>query len=231
MSRPVLEPLADDALLLRLGTGVDPELNAEVLRLAATIRRAAFPWLRDLVPAYSSLAVFFDTLAFGHDAHEQVGALLVEAWRSDTDAVAALPGELHEIPVVYGGDGGPDLDQCARALGLPVEEFVTRHCAPEYRVAMVGFAPGFPYLLGLDPALALPRLATPRTRVPAGSVAIGGAQTGIYPRDSAGGWRLIGRTPLALFDAGREPAALLQAGDRVRFVPMESDATAARACR
>lgn len=225
MIQPVLEPLADDALLLRLGTDIDPGLNAEIIRLAGRLRAAEFPWLRDLVPAYSSLAVFFDSRAFGQDAHHRVGAMLLEACAVTSDTAPAVPGHLHEIPVHYGGECGPDLDDCARELGLTAGEIVTRHSAPEYRVAMIGFAPGFPYLLGLHPSLALPRLATPRTHVPAGSVAIGGAQTGIYPSSSAGGWRLIGRTSLALFDTGRKPPSLLQAGDRVKFVAMQGDVT------
>ena len=127
-----------------------------------------------------------------------------------------------EIPVVYGGDCGPDLDSAAAELGMTAEQLLQRHANGEYTVAMIGFAPGFPYLLGLDPALALPRLATPRTKVAAGSVGIGGAQTGIYPRESPGGWRLIGRTPLVLFDPAREPPALLAPGDRVRFVAVHA---------
>ncbi len=225
MIQPVLEPLADDALLLRLGTDIDPALNAKILRLARRLRSAEFPWLRDLVPAYSSLAVFFDSSAFGNDAHARVGAMLLDTCATTSDAAEVITGHLHEIPVHYGGECGPDLDDCARELGLTAREIVARHSAPEYRVAMIGFAPGFPYLLGLHPSLAVPRLATPRTRVPAGSVAIGGAQTGVYPRDSAGGWRLIGRTSLTLFETDRQPPSLLQAGDRVRFVAMQGDAT------
>lgn len=223
MIQPELQPLADDALLLRLGNEIDPAINAEIMQFAARIRAADFPWLRDLVPAYASLAVFFDCSAFGRDAHARVGAMLIEACSANSDAEAAITGRLHEIPVYYGGESGPDLDDCARELGLTHDEIIGRHCAPEYRVAMIGFAPGFPYLLGLHPSLSVPRLATPRTHVPAGSVAIGGAQTGVYPRDSAGGWRLIGHTPRSLFDSGRPQPSLLQAGDRVRFVAMDGD--------
>ncbi|WIG55610.1 MAG: Allophanate hydrolase 2 subunit 1 [Rhodanobacteraceae bacterium] len=121
------------------------------------------------------------------------------------------------IPVCYGGDCGPDIDAIAEHAGLVRDEVIARHAAAEYTVAMLGFAPGFPYLLGLDAALHVPRRATPRTRVPAGSVAIGGAQTGIYPCELPGGWHLIGRTPLALFDPRRDPPCLLAPGDRVRF--------------
>lgn len=214
---PDLELLADDAWLLRLGDRLDPALNARVHYLAASIRAAAPAWLRDLVPAYASLGVFFDPDRCDADI---VRRELAELAAAMPDPVAeGADGRTVEIPVVYGGEHGPDLDAAARELGMSTETLVERHAAGDYTVAMIGFAPGFPYLSGLDPALALPRLATPRTRVPAGSVAIGGAQTGIYPRESPGGWRILGRTPRRLFDPRRDPPALLAPGDRVRLRP------------
>lgn len=217
------EALADDAWLLRLGERIDEALNARVHALAARVRAQAPPWLRDLVPAYASLAVFFDAQAIEAEA--------VRAWllrqcgetAGDDRRAAAAPARIVEIPVAYGGEFGPDLDEAAAQLGLTAAQLVERHSGGDYRVAMIGFAPGFPYLSGLDPALALPRLATPRTQVAAGSVAIGGAQTGIYPRPGPGGWRLLGRTPLRLFDALREPPSLLQPGDRVRLRAIGAD--------
>lgn len=217
----VFEALADDAWLLRLGDAIDDAVNARVHRLAARLRAQAPPWLRDLVPAYASLALFFDESA--------IDALAVKSWltaqcaqpddyANDTQATRRIV----EIPVAYGGDYGPDLGSAAAELGLSAHELIARHSGGDYTVAMIGFAPGFPYLSGLDPALALPRLATPRTDVAAGSVAIGGAQTGIYPRPGPGGWRLLGRTPLALFDVSREQPSLLQPGDRVRFVAIDA---------
>lgn len=221
----VFEALADDAWLLRLGDGIDDAVNARVHRLTARLRAQAPPWLRDLVPAYASLALFFDEAA--------VDALSVQAWLMTQCAVIdasddelPTPQRIVEIPVAYGGDYGPDLDSAAAELGLSAHELIARHSGGEYTVAMIGFAPGFPYLSGLDPALALPRLATPRTEVAAGSVAIGGAQTGIYPRPGPGGWRLLGRTPLALFDLARAEPSLLQPGDRVRFVAIDAAAFA-----
>ncbi|WP_205757540.1 5-oxoprolinase subunit PxpB [Lysobacter enzymogenes] len=217
------EALADDAWLLRLGERIDDALNARVHALAARVRAPAPPWLRDLVPAYASLAVFFDP------AH--IDAATVRDWllqrcgeSADGDDIAAAgAARAVEIPVAYGGEFGPDLDEAASQLGLTAPQLVERHSGGDYRVAMIGFAPGFPYLSGLDPALALPRLATPRTQVAAGSVAIGGAQTGIYPRPGPGGWRLLGRTPLRLFDARREAPSLLQPGDRVRLRAIGAD--------
>jgi KipI family sensor histidine kinase inhibitor len=216
-----IEALADDAWLLQLGTAIEDATNARVHALAARIRAAAPAWLRDLVPAYCSLGVFFDAAAA--DPDDVRAWLLRAAARPSDGAGEAASARTHEIPVAYGGDFGPDLADAAGALGLSADGLAERHAAGTYRVAMIGFAPGFPYLAGLDPALALPRLATPRAHVPAGSVAIGGAQTGIYPADSPGGWRLLGRTPLALFDPGRTPPALLAPGDHVRFRRIDAD--------
>ncbi len=219
-----IEPLGDDALLVRFGDTIDASVNARVHALATRLREQSPPWLRDLVPAYASLAVFFDTTRVtGDDASADIGDLLEHLLTDSSDA-RPTAGTLHEIPVCYGGIHGEDLVAAARELGLDEATLIARHTAPVYTVAMIGFAPGFPYLLGLDPALALPRLATPRTRVPAGAVAIGGAQAGIYPRENPGGWRLLGRTPRVLFDASRPQPALLQPGDRVRFVPIDAGA-------
>jgi KipI family sensor histidine kinase inhibitor len=215
------EALADDAWLLRTGAPdapIDPQANARAHRIAARIRTLSPPWLRDVVPAYAAIGVFFDPDAI---AAEAVRDWLLTHCADDAPAATADGARIVEIPVRYGDDSGADLDDAAAALGIDRDTLIARHCAPLYTVAMLGFAPGFPYLLGLDPGLALPRLATPRTRVPAGSVGIGGAQTGIYPRESPGGWRLIGRTPLRLFDPGREQPSLLAPGDRVRLVAID----------
>lgn len=219
------EPLADDAWLIHPDTTADtatgaPRANAHVHALAARIRAAAPHWLRDLVPAYATLAVFFDTAAIGAEAARDW--LRTRCLDDTADAQADAP-RVVDIPVRYGGAFGEDLDAAAAELGIAAEALISRHTAALYTVAMIGFAPGFPYLSGLDPSLALPRLATPRTRVPAGSVAIGGAQTGIYPRESPGGWRLLGRTPLRLFDPQRASPSLLAPGDRVRFVAIDDD--------
>lgn len=222
-SEPRFEALADDAWLIH-PAGIDDAAaaNIAVHRFAARLRNAAPAWLRDLVPAYTSLAVFFDP--------ERIDADAARAWIAAQDAgddpEAPTSPRIVEIPVRYGGAFGEDLDAAAAELSLTPDTLAARHRAPLYTVAMIGFAPGFPYLGGLDPALALPRLATPRTRVPAGSVGIGGAQTGIYPRESPGGWRLIGRTPLTLFDPRRASPSLLAPGDRVRFVAIDDDAFA-----
>lgn len=220
-----ISPLGESALLLRLGDRIDAALNRRVHALAARLRARHPAWLVDIVPAYASLALHLDADAFAADADPLTEA---ETWLrlrldegDDDDAPATA--RLVEIPVRYGGEDGPDLPGLAQAAGLSESETIVRHTQPEYGVAMLGFAAGFPYLLGLDPRLATPRHAAPRTRVPAGSVAIGGAQTGVYPRDGPGGWQLIGRTDLVLFDPAREPPALLAPGDSVRFVAIDAD--------
>lgn len=221
------EALADDAWLLRLGEVIDDALNARTHALAARLRAQAPAWLRDLVPAYASLAVFFDSRAIDADAvRDWLQAHCAQPSGADirggVDAVESPEPRTVEIPVAYGGEFGPDLTSGAAELGLSGSALILRHSDSVYTVAMIGFAPGFPYLSGLDPELALPRLATPRTQVAAGSVAIGGAQTGIYPRPGPGGWRLLGRTPLTLFDPSRAQPSLLLPGDRVRFIAIDA---------
>jgi KipI family sensor histidine kinase inhibitor len=219
LSEPHFEAIADDAWLVRLGDATsDPATLLRVHRLVAQCGAESPPWLRDVVPAYASLAIFFDSNRIDADAvRDWLAARCVDAVPATDHRTARVV----EIPVHYGGAFGEDFDSAAAELGLAAATLIERHAAPLYTVAMIGFAPGFPYLSGLDPSLALPRLTTPRTRVPAGSVGIGGAQTGIYPRASPGGWRLIGRTPLRLFDPLRDGASLLRPGDRVRFVAID----------
>ncbi len=223
MNAPTLEPLGDQALLLRVADTADADANRRVHAIAARVRAAAPAWLVDCVPAYASVAVFFEAAAVGgDDPAAAVRAWLAALLRAEAAGAALPEPRIVEVPVHYGGADGPDLDAVAAACGLTAAELIERHATVEYRVAMLGFSPGFPYLLGLDPALAVPRLPTPRLRVPAGSVGIGGTQTGVYPDAGPGGWRLIGRTPLALFDPRRDPPARLLPGDRLRFVPIDA---------
>ena len=232
-STPTLqfEPLGESMLLVRFGSRIERALNAGVHRAAAALRDAALPGVHDLVPSYATLALVFDPFAWtsgdtARPAWQQLAAT-VERVLADAPRGAPHTSACIEIPVCYGGECGADLETVARHAGLSPDEVVARHVAARYQVAMLGFAPGFAYLLGLDPALHVPRRAEPRTRVPPGSVAIGGAQTGIYPRELPGGWQLIGRTPRVLFDAARERPALLAAGDEVRFVAMGPEEFAA----
>lgn len=219
------EPLSETLLLLRFGSAIDADLNARVHRAAATLRAARLPGVTDFVPAYATLGVVYAPAAWSNGAEAPwlrlAAAISAKLKAPDTHA-ATTPATV-EIPVRYGAAHGPDLDDLARQLDLSIDALVAHHVAADYHVAMLGFAPGFPYLLGLDPRLHASRRASPRTRVPRGSVAIGGAQTGIYPSELPGGWQLIGRTPLVLFDASRQPACLLAPGDHVRFRAIDDD--------
>ena len=210
------EALAEDALLLRFGERIDIELNARVQAATACLHQR-LPQL-ECVPAYASVLLRFDPQQWssndGHP-HQQVQVAARTAL-DEPELLVAAPRDL-VIPVCYGGEYGPDLAEVATLCGLDAGTVTGRHTAADYCVAMLGFAPGFPYLLGLDPQLAVPRRGDPRQRVPAGSVAIGGSQTGIYPEALPGGWQLIGRTPLRLFDITADTPSLFTPGDRVRF--------------
>lgn len=194
---------------------MDAEISARVHSLAAWIAAQRWSGVLDVVPAMTSVAVHLsaEAAASGQVEHG-LGRALVEPWGESADE-----GSLVEIAVAYGGADGPDLQAVADAVRLSPEQVVRRHCAVTYRVFMLGFLPGFPYLGVVDPSIQVARHAVPRTRVEAGSVGLAGAQTGIYPRESPGGWQIIGRTREVLFDVERTPPARLNPGDRVRFVP------------
>jgi inhibitor of KinA len=212
----------EGGIVVELGQGVDPVLNARVHALAAFLRGRLGDRILELVPSYRSLLVLHDPLTVPRGGLvRRIERLAAEA--AHLPASALRPPRVVRIPVCYGGELGPDLDDLARHAGLPPAEVVALHAAPVYRVYLLGFTPGFPYLGGLSPRLACPRLATPRARTPAGSVAIGGEQTGVYPVESPGGWRILGRTPLRLFDPapGAARPFLLAAGDGLRFVPID----------
>lgn len=216
-----LTPLGDRAILIRVGDSIDEATHRRVRAICARLREGAVAGMVELVPAYASVALYYDPARVGaaEKPYEAIAAA-VRAALSGIGEQEPPPSRVVEIPVCYGGDAGPDLDELARHAGLAAEEVVRIHSGVDYLVHMIGFAPGFPYLGGLDPRIAMPRRPTPRTRVPAGSVGIGGSQTGVYPFSSPGGWNLIGRTPLRLFAPERASPALLALGDRVRFVPI-----------
>jgi KipI family sensor histidine kinase inhibitor len=218
---PSILPLGEGAWTVTLGDRVDARIHRQVISLVERIVDAGLPDVVEIVPAYAAVTVFFDPGST--DAEDLRKALATLAARP-TSHPAVHPSSnqpssarLVTIPVRY---DGPDLAGVSTETGLPRDEVIRRHSAPEYRVYLLGFAPGFAYLGNLDPSLVLPRRATPRTRVPAGAVAIAGAQTAVYPLATPGGWHLIGSTSLLMFDPAREPAALLAAGDRVRFEPL-----------
>ena len=219
-AEPKFLPAGDAALVVELGDEISPEINRRVRSLSLALERGGVAGVFDFLPTYRSALVFYDPLAVS--AAELQDALTGLLESADEDADAAR--EVVHIPALYGGDMGPDIGFVARHAGLTEREVVGMHSGVDYLVYMMGFSPGFAYLGGLDPRLATPRLQSPRAEIPAGAVGIAEAQTGVYPVASPGGWQLIGRTPVDLFDPGREPPALLSAGDYVRFVALEGEA-------
>lgn len=214
MTFPRALPVGDAALVVEMGDALDLRTSARVRALDLALARAPFDGFREAVPTHRSLLVLYDAAVARFSSVAR--ALLALA---ASPAPPPPPGRRHDVPIVYGGEDGPDLAGLATARGLSEADLVALHAGAEYTVMMLGFAPGFAYLGLLPEALESPRLATPRVRVPAGSVGLAGRQTGIYPVASPGGWRIVGRTSRRLFDPGREEPALFAAGDRVRFVP------------
>ena len=207
----------DAALVAEFGDRIDVALNARATSLAGRLASAQVRGVRDIVPTFRSVAVYFDPLLTDvEQLHQRLRDLAAdpEAARPESPRPPVL------VPVCYGGEFGPDLQDVASFAGLSESEAVERHTTVSYRVFMLGFMPGFAYLGIVDPRIASPRRQSPRTRVPAGSVGIAGAQTGVYPRETPGGWQIVGRTPLAIFRADREPPCIFKAGDTVRFQPI-----------
>ncbi len=206
-------PLGDSALTLVFGDEIDPQVHARIIATARELESRPPRGVIEVVPAYTTIGVWFNPLE-----REAADLALELVERAEEPTGGRADGQTGRrevvIPVRY---DGPDLVEVAERLHLDTAEVVRRHTAVEYRVYLLGFVPGFAFLGLLDPTLELPRRASPRVRVPAGSVAIAGRQTGIYPLDTPGGWHLLGRTDVTLFDAGRDPPALLGVGDRVRF--------------
>jgi inhibitor of KinA len=210
-------PAGDSVVIVEFEEKIDPGVNARTIACANAIERARIDGVRDVVPTYRSVAVYFDPLHTDSDALME--AIAHEAERPSPDAAAATAPV--RIPVCYGGEFGPDLASVATFAGVSPDEVVRMHTAATYRVFMLGFVPGFAYLGLVDERIAMPRHATPRVRVPAGSVGIAGVQTGIYPAETPGGWQLIGRTPSKPFDAARSEPFLMKAGDAVQFYPID----------
>lgn len=210
----------DAALVAEFDDRIDSAINARAIALAQALRRARPNGIRDIVPAYRSVTVYFDPLRTDATVLE---SQMRAAATAGTDAHPQA-GPLVHVPVCYDEDFGPDLERVARFAGLPVREVVHLHGSREYRVFLLGFVPGFAYMGMVDPRIALPRLSEPRTAVPAGSVGIAGDQTGIYPRQTPGGWNVIGRTPMALVSLDRPVPSMFAAGDRVRFHQVDRSA-------
>ena len=206
----------ESMLLVELEAAIDPVINERAILLAARIRARRARGIRDVAPGYCTVGVHFDPLQTDLAALEHT----IQVEYSAIEAIDAIGGRpVIEIPVQYGGDGGPDLAAVAQFAGCTEREVIARHSGVTYRVYMLGFVPGFAYLGRVDSRIAVPRRRVPRDRVPAGSVGIAGEQTGVYPIATPGGWNVIGRTRATMFDPARTPASLLRPGDLVRFVP------------
>jgi inhibitor of KinA len=213
-SKPKIVPLGDSAVLIQIGDEIDLITNRRVHALAVLVNTSPLIGVIETVPAYGTLLVHYDPLLL---SFRQTKNYLREKLTQLQDKVSQKLRQV-EVPVKYGGEYGVDLESVARHCQLPVEDVIRIHSEKMYTVFMMGFTPGFPYMGKLDDAIIMPRLQTPRTRVPAGTVAIAGSQTGIYPIDSPGGWQLIGWTPLQLFDPKSETPFLFSPGDEVKFI-------------
>ncbi|OWA35526.1 hypothetical protein B9G55_12900 [Saccharibacillus sp. O16] len=245
LDNPTVEAFGDTALRVVFGTSISPLVQRQVRNFMARLERKPLPGMIEAVPAFASVTVFYDPLrtleSWRQNALPEAADRLVKEDRSGVYSIQTLAAEWIEsllsensesmevesrrveIPVLYGGEYGPDLEFVADQAGVTPEEVVRIHAERDYPVYMIGFAPGFPYLGGMDERIAAPRLDTPRLSVPAGTVGIAGGQTGIYPVSTPGGWRLIGRTPVALFRPEQMPPSLLRAGDTVRFRPVTAE--------
>jgi inhibitor of KinA len=208
----------DSVVVAELENRIDERVNARAIRLAAAIARAELQGVRDIVPTYRSVAVYYDPFRIDFSRLSDLLSAEARAAAGSEGTGRAEPRSAVRIPVRYGGADGPDLAEVAAFAKISEAEVIARHTGRKYRVFMMGFLPGFPYLGTVDPMIAAPRRATPRLRVPAGSVGIAGSQTGIYPAESPGGWQLIGRTPIRLLDLSLPNPFLLESGDDVEFV-------------
>lgn len=211
-------PCGDQAVTVEWGSTIDEHINRQVHAFARKVEALSHPAITEVVPTYRSATVHYRPEVFSYEELKQLLAPLAQGSAEEAEELPVV-----EIPVCYGGEYGPDLEEVAQHCSLTPEEVIARHTAPTYRIYMLGFTPGFPYLGGMDPSIAAPRRKEPRIHIPAGSVGIAGEQTGVYPIVSPGGWQLIGRTPLRLFDPQREQPILLSAGAGIRFVPIDEE--------
>ncbi|MCU6711229.1 5-oxoprolinase subunit PxpB [Paenibacillus sp. J5C_2022] len=233
-----LLPLGECGVIIRLGNELNEATHRKVMAVLHILEEGGLPGVKGVVPAFASVTIHYDPVMVwrSRSASEGWHASIYETVCERLDSLLAGTRDGHmafcekedeptvvTIPVCYGGEYGPDLDEVARFNGLTPEEVIAIHSEPDYLVYMIGFAPGFPYLGGMSERIASPRRQTPRTSIPAGSVGIAGKQTGVYPLATPGGWQLIGRTPLSLFRPEGDIPTLLKAGDLVRFLPIEAE--------
>lgn len=207
----------DSSILIQFGNAIDPDINAKIAATVQLMKEQHIEGVVDIIPAFCSLLINYDPRVISYDEMKT----RMEKILSVEIAAGARKKKVYEIPVCYGGEFGPDLSTIAEHAGLSEQEVINIHSSTDYLIYMLGFLPGFTYLGGLDERIHTPRLANPRIRIPAGSVGIGGSQTGIYPMDSPGGWQLMGMTPVKTYDPDREVPILVEAGDYIRFIPVD----------
>lgn len=212
-------PLGDSAIVIQLGNEISESTQQHISSICSFLEDYSFEGFVEYVPAFTTITIFYDPLVTDY---ETVQSLLVEMLQEIMEGIEENEAPIVEIPVLYGGTQGPDLSYVAVHAGISEAEVIILHTAGEYLVYMIGFAPGFPYLGGLNEKIAVPRKEIPRGKIAAGAVGIAGTQTGIYPIETPGGWQIIGQTPLKLFDVERQPPALLRAGNKLRFVAISA---------
>ena len=219
MPQLTIVPAGDRALAIKVGDSISPEINLAVRNLAVTLEKQQIPAVLDIVPTYCSILINYDPLISSLD---DLVMNIKDLGNTINESTIGSPKTI-EIPTVYGGEYGPELSYVAQFNGLTELEVIDIHSGNDYLVYAMGFTPGFPYLGGMSDKIVTPRLQTPRTEIPAGSVGIAERQTGIYPIESPGGWQLIGRTPFNLFDPAKNPPVLVEPGDYIRFTPISSE--------
>ena len=216
--KPTISPVGDRAISIDFGQVIDPTINRHIRQTIERIKALQLEGIIELVPTYCALLVEYDAMLYSYsEICKIIEPTLEEGMTNTTNELVTVV----EVPTVYGGEFGPDLSFVASHNHLSEGEVISIHSGTDYLVYMLGFIPGFTYLGGMDPRIATPRLSSPRTLIPAGSVGIAGEQTGTYPSDSPGGWQIIGRTPVTMYDMSKAQAALLKAGDYVRYVPID----------
>lgn len=224
----IMRPLGDSAIVVQLSTNIHPTVHQKIIQLTEIIEKDPFTGFIEVVPSYNSVTIYYNPIKIYQTytkkfitVYEKVSGF-IENYLKQLGDTPNVEKRLIEVPVVYGGTYGPDLEEVARSNNLSTDEVIAIHSKPEYLVYMIGFAPGFPYLGGMNESIATPRKETPRPSIPSRSIGIAGKQTGIYTLETPGGWQIIGRTPLNLFSPKKNPPSLLKSGDKIRFVPITS---------
>ena len=216
MGKARILTVGDSSVLVEFGKEISPEINARIATMVKLVKVQQIEGIVDMIPSFCALLINYDSRVI---TYAKLKKRLADVLKIDAKA-ENVASQVFEIPVCYGGQYGPDMTNLKEHAGLSEEEIIAIHSGSDYLIYMLGFLPGFPYLGGLDERIHIPRLASPRIKIPAGSVGIGGAQTGIYPLDSPGGWQLLGQTPVKTYDPERETPILFEAGDYIRFVPV-----------